>query len=103
MNDLLFKIIEIATYALIAAVFRYLIPLIRTQLRQSKYDFLADIIVDAVNAVEQSVQGDAMGSKRKEIVQEYAVKACDKYGISFSSSQIEMLIESAVKAMKDEA
>lgn len=102
MNDLIFKIIEIVLYVLVAAMFRYLIPFLTTQLRQSKYAFLADLINDAVYATEQSVQGEAMGDKRRAIVYNYAMKSCQKYNIPFSGEQINMLIEAAVKAMNDE-
>lgn len=103
MNDLIFRIIEVVLYVLVGAAFRYLIPFLTTQLRQSKYDLLADIITDAVRAVEQSIQGDSMGEKRKEVVYDYAIKACERYKIPFSATQVEMLIEAAVKAMNDEA
>lgn len=101
MNDLVFKIIEVVIYALIAAMFRYLIPFITTQLRQSKYNLLADIINDAVYAVEQSIQGESMGDQRKTVVMQYAVEMCEKYRIPFTGEQINMLIEAAVKGMKD--
>lgn len=101
MNNLLFKILEVVVTVAFTAACRYLIPWIQTQLRQSKYDLLADIINDAVYAVEQSIKGDAMGEKRKAIVHDYAVRACEKYKIPFYAEQIDMLIEAAVKGMKD--
>lgn len=101
MNDLIFKIIEIVIYALVAATFRYLIPFIVTQLKQSKYDLLGDIIYDAVVATEQSIQGEGMGEKRKAVVLQYAIRMCDKYKIPFTGDQLDMLIEAAVKGMKD--
>lgn len=101
MNNLLFKILEVVVTVAFTAACRYLIPWIQIQLRQSKYDLLADIIGDAVYGVEQSIQGDAMGEKRKSIVHDYAVRACEKYKIPFNAEQIDMLIEAAVKGMKD--
>lgn len=101
MNDIIFRILEVGLYALVAAMFRYLIPWLTTQLKATKYSFLADLIYDAVQATEQTVTGESMGDKRKAIVYNYAMKACNHYNIPFSAEQIDMLIESAVKGMKD--
>ena len=101
MNTLLFNILEVVVTVAFTAACRYLIPLIITHLRQAKYDLLADIINDSVYAVEQSIQGDSMGGKRKEAVISYAVRMCEKYKIPFTDEQIDMLIEAAVKGMKD--
>lgn len=102
MNDLIFKIVEVAIYVLIAATFRYLIPTLVTHLKHSKYSFIADIITDAVNAAEQTIQGDGLGADKKKKVVEYAYRACEKYGAKLTEEQIDTIIEAAVRAMKAE-
>lgn len=102
MNDLIFKIIEVVIYVLIAATFRYLIPVVITKLKHSRYEFIGDLISDAVYAMEQKIQGPSMGADRKHSVIDYATKLCKKYGINMTDEQIDMLIEAAVKAMKEE-
>lgn len=99
MNDLIFKILEVIIYVIVALIARYAIPAIRDYAQHSKYAFLADLIADAVYAVEQQIQGEHMGATRKDIVSEYALKMANKYKIDLTGEQINMLIEAAVKAM----
>lgn len=102
MNDLLFRILTALVYVAVAAVVRYLIPLITTKLKESKYAFLADIIMDAVRAQEQIITGPDMGAKRKDLVTQYAQQMAELYHIPIEPAQIDTLIEAAVQAMNAE-
>ena len=102
MNDLIFRVLTTLVYVAVAAVVRYLIPLIITKLKASKYAFLADLITDAVRAQEQVITGPEMGAKRKDLVTQYAQEMARKYHIQIDPAQIETLIEAAVQAMNAE-
>lgn len=99
MNDIVFEVLKAAVYVIVAVAARYIIPAARNYITQSKYSFLGDLIVDAVFAYEQEIQGEKMGSKRKDFVSEYALRMANKYGINITPEQINIMIEAAVKAM----
>lgn len=99
MNDILFQVLKAAVYVIIAVVCRYLIPLIASKLRASKYAFLLDIVNDAVKAYEQIITAPGQGAEKKDLVSKYVLAAAKKYGIKIDPEQVDILIESAVQSM----
>ena len=102
MNDLIFMIIKAVVYVLFAAAARYAIPWLVTKVKASKYELLAVIVEDAVRAFEQTITGEGEGARRKDLVTEYIIQACEKYKIPIDPEQINVLIEAAVEGMNAE-
>ena len=101
MNDILFKIVESLIVISIMVLTRYAIPLLKTKVKNSNLDWLADWAVYAVKAAEQT-NGSGFGHNKKTIVKEFLVELTNQYNVTITDTQLENLIEAAVYAMKQE-
>lgn len=103
MQQILFNIIYCVCYALILAavkaVVTVLIPYIQAKLTKSQYEWVALIVTNAVHAYEQTIKGSGKGELKFDLVSEAVVQELKKKGISISSNQLQLLIESAVHEM----
>lgn len=103
MQQILFNIIYCVCYALILAavkaVVTVLIPYIQAKLTKSQYEWAALIVTNAVHAYEQTIKGSGKGELKFDLVSEAVVQELKKKGISISSNQLQLLIESAVHEM----
>jgi len=102
MNDILFNIIQVLVVSAIAAILRYLIPLLIQTLRAHDYNFAANIVETAVRAAEQSFIGHGRGDEKYRYAVETIKSAFGKYNIKITDDQICQLIEAAVQTMNAE-
>ena len=102
MNDIIYKIILSLATAGVAAIVRYMIPLIITQLRQAKHDLAADVVEKVVRAVEQMITKPGAGEERYEKVLEILHVLLPEYHIYITDEQIQILIESVVETINAE-
>ena len=102
MNELIFQILTTLVYVLFAAIARYAIPWLMSKVKSTKYELLSVIVEDAVRAFEQTITGEGEGARRKDLVTEYVMKACEKYNIPIDAEQLNVLIEKAVQGMNSE-
>jgi len=102
MNDIIFTVLEAIIVAGIAALMRYLIPLVITILRSHNYNFAADMVEVAVRAAEQIFDGAKRGEEKYEYVKKHLISELAAYKITITEDQLNTLIESAVRAMNKE-
>ena len=102
MNDILFNILQVLVVSAIAAILRYLIPLLIQTLRAHDYNFAANIVETAVRAAEQSFIGHGRGDEKYRYAVETIKSAFSKYNIKITDDQICQLIEAAVQTMNAE-
>ena len=98
MNDTLFKILEIVVTAVITIVARYLIPILMTELKNCKHEWVYSIVMIAVRAAEQIIQEKGAGEKKYEL----ALRLIHDAGVKMTDEQLNSLIESAVQIMNAE-
>ena len=102
MSDILFELLKVVVVISIMFLVRYLIPLLKTKVKNSDLEWIYDWAVYAVKAAEQTNTGSGLGSLKKTIVKDFLLKLTRQYEITITDAQIENLIESAVYAMKQE-
>lgn len=100
MDNLFLKALEAILTVGIIIFIRYFVPYVKEKIAMSKYDWLVDVISDAVNAAEQTIKGSKVGSVRKDKVVAYIETIVQKYHIDITSEQIDSIIESCVYALK---
>ena len=100
MDNLTFQIVEVAVKALAAALIAYVIPVVKRWAESIMATKWAQTAVQAAQQIQDIRNLDNPGKKQ------YAVKELseilEKFKITITDEQIEMLIESAVKQMKIE-
>lgn len=100
MDNLTFQIVEVAVKALAAALIAYVIPAVKRWAESIMATKWAQTAVQAAQQIQDIRNLDNPGKKQ------YAVKELsailEKFKITITDEQIEMLIESAVKQMKIE-
>ena len=99
MNDVLFSVIQIVVVIILGLVSRYVIPWLKMKLDSEKGAQLLSWVQTAVTAAEQIITGESKGSERKAFVTEYMAKLLKEKGINITDEQLNLLIESAVKAL----
>ena len=101
MNEITFNILKIVLSVSSALIAAYLVPYIRTKLKDAKYQQLLDMVEIAVRAAEQSL-GSEFGSIKKADVMKFVIEWMNEQGISISNDQLSRLIECCVYNMKKE-
>ena len=108
MNSLIFNVLMALIVAVIGVIARELLPYLEQKrketeaaLRRTKWAWAADIINAVVRAVEQTVAENIHGKAKKQEAVRYIKYICGKCGLELSETEIEMLIEAAVKEMND--
>lgn len=99
MNEILFEVLRLIVLLAIFVVTCYLIPWIRGKIGQDKLDEITKWVNIAVLMVQQ-VYHAKTGAERKAIVVDLLKNILMAKNISISDSQLDVLIEAAVKAMK---
>lgn len=109
INDIIFNLMVAVVVAIIGAIANELLPYIKKkkveaeiQIRQTRWAWVVDIVDAAVRAVEQTVAGHLHGQDKKDAAKRYIRDILDKNGIRLDDSQIDTLIEAAVRAMNQE-
>jgi len=97
MDDLIFRIVELAIVIISVVIMRYLIPYFRSQMSTEQLAIARQIAEIAVLATQQ-VYGDLTGEERKNIAIHHLQRLCEAHGIKLTTHQIDTLIEAAVKA-----
>lgn len=93
LNIIIKAIISIAALGITT----HLVPFIKAKIDSIKDEKLRQIIYDAVYAAQQTLTDN---DEKKEYVFNIAIDWAKKYGISVRTSDLNMLIESAVLNMK---
>lgn len=108
MNSLIFNVLMALIVAVIGVIARELLPYLEQKrketeaaLRRTKWAWAADIINAVVRAVEQTVAENVHGKAKKQEAVRYIKYICGKCGLELSETEIDMLIEAAVKEMND--
>ena len=108
MNSLIFNVLMALIVAVIGVIARELLPYLEQKrketeaaLRRTKWAWAADIINAVVRAVEQTVAENIHGKAKKQEAVRYIKYICGKCGLELSETEIDMLIEAAVKEMND--
>lgn len=99
MNEIVFEVLRLVVLLAVFVVTCYLIPWIRGKIGQDRMDAVAGWVNTAV-LMAQQVYHAKTGAERKAIVIELLKEILIAKNISISDSQLDMLIEAAVKAMK---
>ena len=99
MNEMIFEVLRLVVLLAVFVVTCYLIPWIRGKIGQDRMDAVTGWVNAAV-LMAQQVYHAKTGAERKAIVIELLKEILIAKNISISDSQLDMLIEAAVKAMK---
>ena len=102
MNEVTFNILKIVVSVVSALVAVYLIPFIKAQTADVKYQKLLDMVEVAVRAAEQTIKGSGQGAAKKEEVIKFVTDWMMEHGVTITYDQLEQLIEAAVFNMKRE-
>lgn len=101
MNKYLFDVLIFVVIVCISLITRYAVPWLKSQVHESQYAEVVDMVAQAVRTAEQIMQG-SLGSAKKEYVLEFLHFWIDTMHISISEEQLNALIEAAVYAMKQD-
>ena len=100
-----FEIVKLIVYlVLVVAVLvvtGFVLPYIKTTIGVEKYNLIIKYIEQTVNSAEQIFGGEGTGEQKKAYVIYMMQNILDKVGYKLTEDQLNMLIESAVKAMND--
>ena len=80
-----------------------MIPLLKENLNDAKYQRLAEMVDIAVRAAEQTIKGSGQGALKKDEVLKFVGLWMEAHGIDVSEEQLDQLIECAVYNLKMEA
>lgn len=97
MNDILMIVLKAIVSIATILITGYLVPLMKKKLDSIKDEELKTIIFDAVWAAQQTILDN---DEKKAYVEAAAIAWMNDHGINISGEQLDMLIESAVLAMK---
>ena len=102
MNDFLFQVfLGIVTSAIFIITY-YAIPWLKTQIHESQYKEVVEVVAQAVRCAEQTIRKSGSGALKKEQVLTFLESWLSQRGIKITSEQLNQLIEAAVYAMKQE-
>lgn len=89
-------IVEALILLVVAFIGCFVIPFVRSKTSVSQRQELQAWITLAVQAAEQLYQGQGRGAEKKA----YVIKWLEDHGIYIDESQLEVMLESAVYALK---
>lgn len=98
MKDWAFTILEIVFTVAITVATRFLIPLLRSTIEESKNELWKAIANTAVRAAEQIIRERGAGERKFEL----AKQIIRDFGIKLTDEQIRILIEAAVQVMNND-
>lgn len=99
MNEMIFEVLRLVVLLTVFVVTCYLIPWVRGKIGQDRLDEITKWANAAV-LMAQQVYAAKTGAERKAIVVDLLKDILIAKNISISDSQLDMLIEAAVKTMK---
>lgn len=98
MREITLELVKLLIMILAAVFTRYVIPWIRQKTQNEVLQNVIDWVMQAVLAAEQSHSAQT-GAERKAIVTAFLKQILKAKNISLSDSELDMLIEAAVKQM----
>ena len=101
MNDILFEVLKSTIIIVIILITRYLVPYLKMEVQTSKYAELVDWVEKAVKDAEQTITESGKGDLKKQKVADFIIKYAIDKGVNITYEQVSVLIEAAVKTMKD--
>lgn len=102
MNDISFMVLKIVITILSTLITIYVIPLLKTKIQTSQYNYLLEIVDTAVRAAEQTIKTEKSGAVKKEKVIQYVTDWMNKHNVKISQEQLSEIIEWAVYTMNQE-
>lgn len=102
MHEVMIDVLIIVVSVISAIVSAYVIPYIKAKTSSEKYADLMDIIVVAVKAAEQTINGRGQGKAKKAEVVAFVSHWLSKKKIHISEAELDKLIECAVYALNNE-
>lgn len=103
MNDVSFLILKIVVSVCASLVTLYVVPYVYTLQKNERYVQVMSIVKNAVQAAEQVVKGEGMGTVKKERVMLFVRDWCAAQRIAITEKQLDELVEAAVYGMKQGA
>lgn len=100
MNEMTYDICRIITTVIALSVAWYVIPMIKRAMARMEDESLRDFIIRCVYAAEQIVKTG--GDDKFAYVEKLALEWLNNHSIKITQEQLKMLIESAVRTMKNE-
>lgn len=100
MDKILFEILKLVVIISVMVVTRYLVPWLKTQIKGTRYEEYLAMVNDAVKWAEQTI-GAGNGEQKKQLVLSFLTQLALDKNLSITAEQLEVLIESAVFAMKE--
>lgn len=102
MNEIVFDICRLVATIIGLVIAYYVIPALKAAVAKIEDDKLHDFINSCVYAAEQLYRDPKTGAIKKKYVETTITKWLEDSGITVTADQIDVLIESAVLAMKAE-
>lgn len=100
MHEVMIDVLMIIVSVISAMVSAYLIPYIKAKTNSEKYADLMDIIVVAVKAAEQTINGSGLGKVKKTEVVSFVSHWLAEKNIQISEAELDKLIEACVLNLK---
>ena len=108
MNTLIFNVLMALIVSIIGVITKTLLPYLKekkeeatAKIRQTKWEWAADIIDAVVRAVEQTASESLHGIEKKSLAVAYIESLLAQNGITLSHEQIDALVEAAVQAINE--
>ena len=99
MNDLFFEIFRMMAVIIGLVLAYYIVPVLKAMVAKHLDDNTTDFIKMCVYAAQQTIKDNA---DKKAYVMDMANKWLIEHDVNISAEQLEILVESAVLAMKTE-
>lgn len=101
MNEFTYVAVRIFVMVIGALISAYLIPYLKQLSKKEQYKNVADTVMTAVQAAEQTITESGKGKEKKAEVVAYVSKWLTDNGIMISNEQLDSLIEASVWSMKN--
>lgn len=99
MNEVLFDLMLGVVIVVVVLITKHLVPYLKSQVQETEYSELLDLIEKAVHAVEQTIRESGQGRAKKAEVIKFIHKYLNENNIEISDEQLDKLVEAAVFAM----
>ena len=99
MSDICFEGLKILVMVAVLVLTRYVLPWVKSKADSEKLNLVAQLAYKAVLMAQQTMKATD-GKEKKAIVTQFLKELLQEKNIALSDTQIEILIEAAVKQMK---
>lgn len=99
MSDICFEGLKILVMVAVLVLTRYVLPWVKSKADSEKLNLVAQWAYKAVLMAQQTMKATD-GKEKKAIVTQFLKEFLQEKNIALSDTQIEILIEAAVKQMK---